>query len=243
MLKKYYYVLLFLYSTIQAAPAQVLIIRHAEKPTNAKDINLSMRGYQRSYALVPLFANMPLTESEKMVKNAQSENGGYILPALYGQPVALYAKGQQNSASSIRPIMTLTPLAKQLSLEIKHHITENKYDKKKPGKYAEKYLPLVNDIMNNVHYNDKVVLICWEHNAIPTITQAFFIKATDGIKLPKHLRNSKIFDNFDRIFRLTFKRGKITHFDNLAQELLVNDACAITNEFYTLHEKMITRCK
>lgn len=76
-----------------ATPAQVLIIRHAEKEQSGKD--LSARGYSRASKLVDLFLN-----DSRLIEN--------------GRPVAIYA----GIGGSRRTVETVQPLADALGIAI-----------------------------------------------------------------------------------------------------------------------------
>ncbi len=82
-----------------AQPAQILLIRHAEKPKDKARTELSLKGYERAAALVPFFLKNP----------AYLENG---------PPVAIYAQTAAHETSSIRPIETVTPLAAELGQKV-----------------------------------------------------------------------------------------------------------------------------
>jgi len=90
--------LLFSSSLALATPAQILIIRHGEKP--AVGNQLSPRGWQRARALVQYF------ETNKAVTQ-------------YGTPIAIYAMKQDGVDGSVRPIQTVTPLAQDLGKDVK----------------------------------------------------------------------------------------------------------------------------
>jgi hypothetical protein len=79
-----------------AAPAQVILIRHAEKPEYGNQ--LSERGFRRAEALVRFFLN------EAAVTR-------------YGAPAAIYAAAPKHEDSSIRSIQTVQPLAGALGQE------------------------------------------------------------------------------------------------------------------------------
>src|SRR6185312_11446848 len=79
-----------------ARPAQVLLIRHAEKEQGSKD--LSARGWQRARALPRLLERADLTE--------------------YGVPAALFAMKPTTDGKSKRAVETLTYLAQYLELPI-----------------------------------------------------------------------------------------------------------------------------
>jgi broad specificity phosphatase PhoE len=98
--------LLTMVTYTDAKPAQVIIIRHAEKPEEGD--HLSVKGMERAAALAPYFLNTP--------------------PVLeYGKPVALYATNVTPDDKSFRTQETLAPLAKELNLEIKHPYTKDQY--------------------------------------------------------------------------------------------------------------------
>jgi hypothetical protein len=82
-----------------AAPAQVIIIRHGEKPSTGNE--LSPQGFQRADALVGFFEHNPAVTQ-------------------YGAPVAIYAMDPKDADGSLRPIETVTPLANALGLTIDH---------------------------------------------------------------------------------------------------------------------------
>ena len=91
-----------------AAPAQVIIIRHAEKQEYGNQ--LSEKGFRRAEALVNFFLSVP------------SVTG-------YGTPVAIYAAAPKNEDSSIRSIQTVTPLARALNITINTGFTRGQAHK------------------------------------------------------------------------------------------------------------------
>lgn len=90
-------------------PAQVLVIRHGEKPGDPSNDNdadgpdLSTRGYERAGALAP------------------------YIPATFGAPDFLFAT--QASKHSNRPVETITPLAQWLKLDINSKHPDDDYAK------------------------------------------------------------------------------------------------------------------
>jgi broad specificity phosphatase PhoE len=78
-------------------PAQVIIIRHAEKP--AKGHDLSPKGRQRAAALVPYFLETPEVTEHKT-------------------PVAIYAQKSTEANRSRRPVETVKDLAKALKFDV-----------------------------------------------------------------------------------------------------------------------------
>jgi hypothetical protein len=87
-----------------ATPAQIVILRHGEKPANGND--LSPQGYQRANALPGLFKSDPALLH-------------------FGTPAAVYAMGPKGPDGTERPIETVTPLAQALGLTL-----QDQFDKK-----------------------------------------------------------------------------------------------------------------
>ena len=88
----------------RAAPAEVIIIRHGEKPATGND--LSPLGYLRANALVGFFQTNPAVTK-------------------FGAPAAIYAMGPDSPKGSLRPIQTVAPLAKALGLPIHREYTKD----------------------------------------------------------------------------------------------------------------------
>jgi hypothetical protein len=132
-----------------AQPAQVILIRHAEKPKHDKDDpNLSKKGRERAALLVGYFEKTP-----ELIR--------------FGTPFAIYAQqphkrkdGKPKPTSSLRPIQTVTPLAKALKKDIL-------------GTTRDEFQPMVDAIMKDKRYHGKMVLVCWEHNVLPKVAKAF----------------------------------------------------------------------
>jgi hypothetical protein len=92
----------FLGAQAWATPAQVLLIRHGEKPDSGKD--LSVMGEERARALVDFFQEEPEVTD-------------------YGPPVAIFAMAGSGDQTR-RPVETVEPLAKALGLELRE-VAEN----------------------------------------------------------------------------------------------------------------------
>jgi hypothetical protein len=100
MLSKLLLILLTAFSfSAWSQPAQVVIIRHAEKPDDPDALHLSPRGQERAQALVKFF-----TDNRKVIR--------------YGRPVALYATDPSKRGRGQRPFETLEPTSKELKLPI-----------------------------------------------------------------------------------------------------------------------------
>ena len=95
-------VFLFGLSCVQtplARPAQIILLRHGEKPADESNPHLSVEGRARAQALVSF-----LTTSAGLITN--------------GLPVALFAAQPTRHGHSLRTHETLEPLAKHLKLRI-----------------------------------------------------------------------------------------------------------------------------
>jgi hypothetical protein len=92
------------FSLAYCAPAQVVIIRHGEKPAVGNELNAE--GWQRANALPQFF------ENNKIV-------------AEFGKAIALYAGAPNKPGGSIRSIQTITPYADQLGMTIHKEIRKD----------------------------------------------------------------------------------------------------------------------
>ncbi|WP_298516575.1 hypothetical protein [uncultured Kordia sp.] len=84
-------------------PKEILIFRHAEKPADSKNENLSTKGYERAAALA------------------------YYLPDAFGTIDHLFAAGVGIKSPSKRPIETITPLATRLDKKIHEKFLKYEY--------------------------------------------------------------------------------------------------------------------
>ena len=101
-MKRLLLILLFLGSTTLCAvaqPAHIIIIRHAEKPADLEDKNLSDIGRRRAKALVKFFNENP--EITKL-----------------GRPAAIFATGLGKGGKGQRCQHTVAPLAENLHLTV-----------------------------------------------------------------------------------------------------------------------------
>lgn len=166
-----------------AAPAQVIIIRHGEKPARGNELN--KQGWQRARALVDVFKNNPQFNS-------------------FGPAVAIYAQKPKDSQGSLRPIQTVTPLAQSLGLTVDSYFLRTQQEQ------------LANDILHDHRYDDRMLVICWEHNAIPGIVAAFGYM--DG---PSQWDGD---DVYDRAWVLNFSGDQVVSFANLPEQALPGDS-------------------
>ena len=92
--------LLTLALAVNAQPARIIIIRHAEKPADERDPQLSEKGRERARRVVKW-----LTEGKVLATN--------------GPPAALYAAAPTHHGRSIRCVQTLEPTAENLGQHIR----------------------------------------------------------------------------------------------------------------------------
>jgi len=84
-------------------PKEIVLIRHAEKPADTSNENLSTKGYERAAALA------------------------YYLPDTFGKIDHIFAAGVGNGSPSERPIETVTPLATRLKKKIHDTFLKDTY--------------------------------------------------------------------------------------------------------------------
>lgn len=165
-----------------AAPARVVIMRHAEKPIAGNELN--EQGFRRAEALVDFFKTSP-----EMSK--------------YGAPAAVYAMAPKGEDGTLRPIQTVTPLARSLGLEVK-----KAYNKKHVA-------DLVAEIMRDPAYEGHTVVVCWAHDGIPDIVEAFGWRGGPD-KWPGPV--------FDRAWVIDFSGDRAVAFTDVPEHLLPGDS-------------------
>ncbi|MGZ8843589.1 MAG: histidine phosphatase family protein [Pyrinomonadaceae bacterium] len=196
----------------QLGPKQVLIIRHGEKVGDPKKDNdggrnLSVRGSARAAALPALFVPATPQSACRLHQEEGEFVGSYQQIPLKGvkprfaTPGFIFATAR--SKHSKRPIETVMPLSTALAVHINDGFADNDTDIKE----------MVDAILNEGAFAGKVVLICWHHGKIPDIAKAL------GIPRPPKW-DGKV---FDRVWQITFPKGKAT-LDNLPQMLLYGDS-------------------
>lgn len=90
-------------------PAQVILLRHAEKPDDPKNPHLSPAGVKRSERLVGFITNDPAMNR-------------------FGPPVAIYATRTTKDDDGQRTQETVTPLARALKLQVQTPAVGKNYD-------------------------------------------------------------------------------------------------------------------
>jgi hypothetical protein len=176
-------------------PRHLLLIRHAEKPDDDRDIHLTSRGAARAAALPSLFLIPPTFPTK---------------PAPFPTPDYLFAT--KESHKSNRPVETVTPLARALG---DMHIHKKHAD--------DDFAAVVDHIFGDAKYAGKTVLICWHHGKIRKLALAIVGRARNGDKLkgrvPKHWGDAV----FDRVWQITFDGQDEATFADRPQRLLFGD--------------------
>ena len=108
-----WYTLLFLLSlaiqTASARPAQIILLRHGDKPDEATNPHLSAKGLERGLAFASL-----VTTNRTLLTN--------------GLPVALFATKPTEKRNGVRASETLEPLAKELKIEVQAPFRKTDYE-------------------------------------------------------------------------------------------------------------------
>lgn len=138
-------------SYLTAQPAQVLIIRHAEKDFEG---NLDQIGQERAEALSIYFTSQPDLQK-------------------YGSPVSIFAARPTvntfpfgTDENTGRCLQTISPTAQQLRLPI--HAGYAKFQEEELARFILDYAP----------YRGKNILICWHADTIADLAAAFGIVPT-----------------------------------------------------------------
>ena len=153
-----------------AVPSKVIIIRHGDKWPSDPGNVLSPTGYLRAVKF-----------SEYYFKKFQTV------------PDFLFASNAFNNNEFLRPIQTLAPLAGHQKLLEKKVSIDHQY-----GKGQEK--ELITSILQDDKYDNKTIVICWQHEKIGDILSNF-VGFKDKIVWQK--------DNYDTVYVLDFKDGKL----------------------------------
>ncbi|OIO03611.1 MAG: hypothetical protein AUJ51_03830 [Elusimicrobia bacterium CG1_02_56_21] len=131
---------------------------------------------------------------------------------LYGTPAAIYAAAPKNEGSSVRSIQTVQPLAEALNLRVDAAYTRGQTHK------------LVRALMEAPEYKGKMVLICWQHEALVKIALELTAYNGSAATVQDSIPQFWPGETFDRAWILDFAGGKATSFTNIPQRLLPGDS-------------------
>lgn len=183
-------------------PHKIVLIRHAEKPDDDSDPNLSQQGYKRASAFIKYF-------------NATH--------GLFDKPVAFFAMGSRldptpKQPSDVRTVKTLRSIQTVQPSADWHHVPIYKqFIKERPD-------ILLQFVAENNDFDKKTIVICWEHDEI---NDTFLPK----LGLPEKYRPDKWPGSvYDMNYVLTFKAGDLREFDIVLQKLLPSDSNTLENK-------------
>lgn len=158
-------------------PAQIILLRHAEKPLAGPE--LSLEGFNRSRLLPVYFYSQPsLTE--------------------FGDPVAIVAASPNKKEGSIRSIQTVIHLASSLQIKINENF-------QKDQEHA-----LAMALLNTPTWHNKTVVICWNRQGLPKLTQLL------GANAPFYWKK----DCFDKFWVIRYQENLSPIFTELDQKLV-----------------------
>lgn len=182
---------------------RIILIRHGEKPDTPPPYGidhhgvqniqcLTVHGWERAGALACLFA----------------PSRGPLQSPLISTPAAIFASPPGGTGSdesqSQRPVETVTPLAKKLGIAIRTDFTK--------GQEAE--------VAQAAMAEQGVVLVCWQHKALPLIANAIVGNDTT---VPQKWPG----DRFDVVWIFDLQPGGGYGFSQLPQLLLAGDQSTV----------------
>ncbi|WFU04533.1 histidine phosphatase family protein (plasmid) [Rhizobium sp. CB3171] len=158
------------------APRKIMIIRHAERPgENSTDLGVDLSGTQDDSSLIVRGWQRAGALVRFFAPEVKDE------PTEIEQPTALFAARPTEKHPSNRTALTLQPLSQLLNININ---TEYRCGDETTLAAA-------------VQKETGVVLIAWEHNAIPIILEGLIALTNHAPKWPD--------DRFDMVYVLKFE--------------------------------------
>lgn len=135
--------LLCLSATAYSVPAQIIIVRHAEKDPKTGQL-VDPQGLERAAALAYYLTETPYLQQ-------------------FGQIAAVFASRQIDQSDRVIPrtIETMMPVAELLQLPV--HSPFNGFQTAQ----------MANFILNSPKYDGKNIVICWNHSSIIDLLRAF----------------------------------------------------------------------
>ena len=121
----------------------------------------------------------------------------------FGLPVAIFAMAPSSDDPSKRPIETVTPLANALGIQINTSFSKLQLQ------------PMVSQIMQNAAYDNKALLICWEHKMMPYLARDFGASGA-----PFNWEDNV----FNQVWILSFTGSGMTQFKSILENILPSDS-------------------
>ncbi|MEJ2671158.1 MAG: histidine phosphatase family protein [Deltaproteobacteria bacterium] len=165
---------------------------------------------QPGQVLIIRHAEKPQAKSAVSLSLKGQERAMALVPFLtqtpeliyHGLPAALFATKIAPPDFSKCALETIDPLSRRLRVLTDVH-------------YAKwNYAGLAQEILSNLKYERKVVLICWDHEYIPKLAASLGI-FPEPPRWPKNV--------FDRVWIITYRHGQAS-LVNMPQSLLFGDA-------------------
>ena len=196
-------------ATAQPTATKLMIIRHAEKPSSQlppfgvtadgqQDAeSLIVRGWQRAGALVPFFSS--------------PQNAAIAPPQfIFASQIKATAAEPQLGSKSERAQASVTPLIDKLGSKVTVNFTF--------AKGAE------TDLADAAIACAGIVLICWEHQSILTITKQLPVNSSTPVPTTWPV-DSQGHSRFDLVWVFTLDQPSATYkFSQVAQLLLAGDS-------------------
>ena len=171
--------------SVFAVPREIIIIRHADKLPDVAGPFLSPKGQVRAQQFVSYYVHH------------------------FPEPDFIFASKPANSlhpdeSDSVRPLQTVAPLANQLTfLHKKAVIVHFPY-------FQNQYPLLAKALLHQKKYNQKIILICWQHGRINFLAQDLGVERS----LPFWDNN-----NYDQVYILKYgHKGKLISFSILKNQ-------------------------
>jgi hypothetical protein len=123
---------------VPSGPSYIILLRHGEKPPDARQYNLSEHGAARAAALTVYFP--AFLEKHRLPRPA----------AFYAQS----SKNEMGGTKSKRAVETLTPTAKVFGQDVIESFAR------------DDFTALAADIMSSRRLRQKTAIICWERHAL-----------------------------------------------------------------------------
>jgi hypothetical protein len=176
---------------------KIMVIRHAEKPSStAPPYGVTIEGEREKESL-----SVRGWQRAGALAGFFAPSNGSFSDASLAEPQFLYASKPTKRNGSRRPIETIAPLAEKLAIRINSHF---------PKLESE-------DMLEEVFSCAGVVLVCWQHEFIPTIANDILgNKTTAPQDWPE--------DRFDMVW--VFDKDPATghySFQQVPQNLLMGD--------------------
>ncbi|WP_226987426.1 hypothetical protein [Parachlamydia acanthamoebae] len=122
----------------------------------------------------------------------------------YGTPVVIFALKPGPENGSVRSIQTVAPLAHAMGIQLNTDFEDPQYPK------------MIEWIKTHPGFQDKTVLICWEHHVLPDMAKQF-----GASTVPATWEG----DVFDRVWVLDLSQEEVI-FTDIPQRLLFGDSSA-----------------